>query len=100
MLKMWHRWAKSMVALDGLLALDVVERRASRSLRRERRRIDSSAEGSRVVFEERADGGEGVGGFRAGSSDGLEPRDSEANAESRSLECEVQNCMYRATILL
>lgn len=43
-----------------------------------------------------------VGGLLAGSAEAeaSPSREREANAFSRSFACEVQNCMYLATILL
>lgn len=43
-----------------------------------------------------------VGGLLAGSdeADASPSRESDANAFSKSFACEVQNCIYRATILL
>lgn len=90
---MWTCWEKDI----GILEL--VAKTASRSLRRERRMVDSSADGEGLrgpvdlLFEE----GREAGGLLVASLEALLGRD--VHAASRFLEWRAQNSMYRFTIL-
>lgn len=80
--------------------LELVAKTASRSLRRERRMVDSSADGEGLrgpvdllLFEE----GREAGGLLVASLEALLGRD--VHAASMFLEWRAQNSMYRFTIL-
>lgn len=76
----WTRWVKSIGVSEA------VARVASRSLRKERRRVDSSDDGGGVPLSAgfRFEEGRAAGGFDVASFEALVGRD--ANAASRSLE--------------
>jgi hypothetical protein len=71
---------------------------ASRSLRRERRRVDNSVAGERPGdTADLVDCGTEAGGFFVASFEALRGRDSQAS--SRFLEWRAQNSIYLAMIL-
>lgn len=91
--KTWTRWENE----TGIV--DAVARTASRSLRRERRRVDSSVDAETVLILVCVSLGWGraAGGFFVASPDALVGRDD--HAASKSSEWRAQNAMYRSTIL-